>query len=487
MTQIACNLWMDTSMDGSFGDEFGQDLISAQGQMRIAAPGDTIASPKGIVSQASFTLTNNKQNLGLTDYQYYQMGLYFEVSTTGPAGTYYRLFTGSIENPAEQGPTAKSVGQISFDARGRENEILQKRTSTNGATFKNFHDVGKTESEIMAQWLSDAGLSSGEYSLDSGLFVIPWAWLDDESPLEDIWSLAAACGGWFYSDPSGILRYENMAHWIFNTSSVATYTPDNYQRFSAKYDTGDLYQTVTVEVSTREIQAEDTVWTSSDIVIVPASGTKVVTAALQQPLYELSTIGYSAQTAGGKTMDSAITVTTVVKAQRVLLTFTNSDTSRAALITGLKITGKAVHGGPSEEVSKSSANSYWTARQGRTRSIRRNNYVQSGAQADALATFLRDRHEIPRRIFTITGALGNPALRLGNLITVNSEPMLASVSTQMFITAINWQYSRQGFLQTIECIEAAGIYPLFNADPGYFRVGVNYLGVGVHPKGRLFY
>lgn len=487
MTQIACNLWVDTSLDGSFGDEFGQDLISAQGQMRIAAPGDTIASPKGIVSQASFTLTNNKQNLGLTDYAYYQMGLYFEVSTTGPSGTFYKLFTGSIENPTEQGPTAKSVGQTSFDARGRENEILQKRISTNGATFASFHDTGKTESEIMAQWLSDAGLSSGEYSLDDGLFIIPWAWLDDESPLEDIWSLAAACGGWFYSDPAGILKYENMAHWIFNTSSVATYTPDSYQRFGAKYDTNDLYKEVVVEVSTREIQAEDTVWTSNDIFNVPASGTKVVTAALQQPLYALTSVGYSAQTAGGKNMDSYISIGTSIKAQRVIITFTNSDTTRAALITGLKITGKAVHGGPSEEVSKSSTNSYWTNRQGRTRSIRRNNYVQSGAQGDALATFLRDRHEVPRRIFTITGALGNPALRLGNLITINSEPMLASVSTQMFITAISWQYGRQGFLQTIECIEASSIYPYFNTSPSYFRVGVNYLGSGAHPRGRLFY
>jgi hypothetical protein len=75
------------------------------------------------------------------------------------------------------------------------------------------------------------------------------------------------------------------------------------------------------------------------------------------------------------------------------------------------------------------------------------------------------------------------------LITVSSEPTLGNVSTQMFVTAINWQYGRQGFLQTIECIEAAGLYAYATTTPGYFIVGVKYLGTGapLSTKGRLFY
>lgn len=484
--QLSCRLWLDTAFDGSYDQQIGDELISANGQMRIASPSDTISSPRGIVNQCTFKVSNNRGLLGLADYEYYQCPVYFEVSATGSLGTHYRQFTGVIETPSQDTPTTKAPGSISFDARGRENEILQKRISTDGGVFAAYHAQGKTESQIIARWLFDAGVSGSEYVLDNGLFIIPWAWLDDESPLEDIWQLASACGGWFYSDQNGILRYENMAHWVNNATVVATYTPDDYQSLKIRHDTKDLYGKITCEVSSRDIEGSDTVWTSNEQVSVPASGTKQVVASLQQPLYELSAVEYTATTFGGLNMDASISVIATHYAQRVILDFTNAHATKSANLAGLKITGRTVHGGPSNEVSAESSALYWTHRQQRVRRLPRNNYIQSAAQAQALCDFLRDRGQSPRRSFIISRAVGNPTLSLGNRIRISGDPDLAS-ATDAYIIAINWEYSKNGFVQTIECIEASGIYPYAGASPGYFYIGTNKLGTSSAQRGRLFY
>ena len=152
---------------------------------------------------------------------------------------YSRVFTGVLKIPSELGATSRQHPTVTFDCRSWDEVILQQRVSTLQSIFSTIYTSGYTEEQIIARWLTDAGMNDGvEFTsqafggtptLDPGLWIINWAWLDDESPMTDIWQLAAAAGGRFYADPDGVFRYE-MPHWFYSphTVSQATLIKDNF-------------------------------------------------------------------------------------------------------------------------------------------------------------------------------------------------------------------------------------------------------------------
>lgn len=499
--QVAGQLWVDWDRNGTFTDESAY-LVRANGRMRIASPEDSITSPRGIISIMTIELDNKTHRFSTINTTgalyanignggYYQIPVYFEASNDGGAN-FYRLFTGVIKGPVQDGVGYNNPGVVRFDCRSREDLILQKRISTTQATFKAIHDEGWTESEIIAQWLEDAGLTSSDYTLDSGLFVVPWAWLDDESAIEDVWALAASCGGYFYTNPDGEFVYENMQHWLKSPhlTSQETLNTGDFQSISIEYDDTELYQFVALEVSPRIVQGEGVVWEAQEVIEVAPSSSKLVVGHLQQPAYEYTSVSYTAINAGGNPISVTLDVSPPEDhyyAQRVLLNFTNNDAVHRGYVQNLQVLGKAVHGGPTVEIGRGSSDSFWTGRQGRTRSIRSNAYIQTTAQGEALANFLRDRHQKPRLTFNIVGALGNPQRRLGDRITIDDQETLSDSNQQVIIIGIDWQYGSGGFKQNIECISATELYTYILTSPTYFIVGTNELGAADPQRGRVFY
>lgn len=487
---LSQQLKVDWDRDDVLEDVSGL-LIQASGQIRLASPEDSISAPKGIISQCSITMLNDNFAYGLlaSGIDYYQSPMTFAIiADTFSESTPVTIFTGVIKGPTESGLTYKDVNTIAFDCRGREELIVNQRTSTGLATFRNQHDAGVTESEIIEQWLLDAGLSGADYELDTGLFVIPWAWLDDESPLEDIWQLAASCGGRFYCDGEGIFRYENMHRWLDTThaSSAETLTPDDYQQLKLRYEDGELFQSVTINVSAREVLGESVIWEADEVYQVPPGTTKTVTALFQQPAYSISAVTYAPVSAGGQDLSSNVSVSTTSSAQRVDIAITNSHATKTALMRNFQIAGRAVHGGPSSEVKVASAAAFWSSRQGRTRRIGNNQYIQTVAQAEALANFLLARHETPRMFYTMRGLLGKATRLPGQRITIDDDNVMAS-PRDAFIISVNWRYSASGYTQDIECVDATGLFPYQDTTPGYFKVGTNKLGAADALKGRVFY
>jgi hypothetical protein len=400
---------------------------------------------------------------------------------------YYRVFTGVIKIPDETGPTWGETSVVRIDARSREEELLNRRMSTGATSFSAAHDADWTEAQHIGQWLSNAGYSQDtDYVLDSGLFVIPWAWLDDESPVEEIWRLAAACGGRFYCDPGGVFRYENAQHWLNTPHNTVqeTFEPGTeiyYERIEPFYNDAELFNAVTVEVSERDLGVSGAIWQADRVVVVPAGSTKTITARLRQPVYTgTGSVGYSftAVSSGGKNIDGDVSLSLTSYAQRVEIEITNANTQFAANLVNLQLTGTPVDGRPSSEESAVSSESFWTDRQGRTRAITGNVYVQSKSQAAALAAFLRDRYELPRLFYKMMGVPGNPARRLGDRIEIDDSGIMSS-SREAFITALRWNLGDSGFAQDIEAMDAASIYP----DSNYFTLGSSTLG-GSHV---LFY
>ena len=496
-------LMIDWNFDGSYTDESAR-LVAANGTVRLAAPESGITSPRGTVDQCTLTLNNHDGrysplNTSSPLYSAIQGGgayhapFYLRVRVD-TAGSYARVFTGAIKIPRDLPPYPGAAGQVSVDCRSRDEILLNKRLSTPIATFRSYHDNSSTEADIIAGYLTAAGVAPAETVIDPGLFVIPWAWLDDESPVEDIWNLAAACGGRFYCDQDGVFRYENMTHWLFapHDTSQETILENGYGQMEGPvYNDRELYGAVTVVASPRSFGAQGPLWSPEGTVVVGPGATTRLTAKMRQPAYQISGLSFTAVSAGGSNLSGSIATAMTQYAQRVEITLTNTHSTYAAELVDMAILGVPVDGGPVIEEARTSAASFWTAypsaRPGRTRLVRGNVYVQTQSQAAALAEFLRDRYEQPRLTWTLRNVPGNPVRRLGDRITVgNSQVMTAN--RQGFITSIAWRLSEMGFIQDLEVMDAADLYTYGNpGDDGYFEIGVNTLGSGGGTNAHIFY
>ena len=491
--------------DGTTYVDESSRFIRANGEIRYAPIEESISTGRGIVDIMTVTLDNatsrySPMNTAGALYTYIQDGkayhapVYLNVSIDDGA-SYFRLFTGVIKIPKEKAPTMKEGATVEIDCRSRDELLMQKRLSTTLANFRTYHDSGYTESSLMAAWLVQAGFSSGDYTLDAGTQRIDWAWLDDESPLEEMWSLAAACGGRFFADNTGEFVYENVGHWLTATRSATsqeTLTESGWQRLTPEYDDKELYNVVTVEASPRVIAAQDILWEPDETIYIPADSTKKVVARMRQPAYYIADAVYGASSGGGTNLTSDISIAQVNYAQRVELTITNANVLYGAYLRPLQILGQAVGGAPTQEETRTSAehgnnSAFFTSvRGGRTRSIRGNVYIQFRDQAGALAEMLINRLEWPRLSFKVNGVPGIERY-LGDRITIDDSSIM-SAPIEVLIVGINWRLSKDsGYAHDIDAIDASNLYPFATTTPGYFRIGTNELGAADPQNGRVFY
>lgn len=479
----------------SYTDETAR-LVNASGENRLTPPDQAGTSSKGIVDRCSLELSNHDGRFSALNtsgplYAYiqngkaYHMPVNLQVSLNG--GAFANVFTGVIKLPQETTVTPSQTATVRIECRSKDELILQKRISTTVGNLQ--ARTAYTEGQHIQAWLDDAGVTG--YYVDGGVYQIPYGWLDDESVLEEIWSLAGACGGRFYADPDGNYRYEDATHWLKSPHNVSqeTFGRGDFQNLAANFSDSDLYNVVTVEASSRTVGVTDTLWEPDEVVMVPPSTTKTMTARLRQAAWQIDAPSYKASTAGGLDITSSVTVTANNYVQRVELTITNAHATYAAYLRPFNLVGKGLTGGPTQEESRNSAahgsnSAFWTAARGtRTKTIRGNAYVQSRAQAGSLALFLLQRSESPRLTWRLSGCAGKPGRRCGDRVTINDTATM-SASRDAFITAISWRLSDSGFVQDIETIDATSLYPYATE---YFTVGANKLGASGPLTARLFY
>jgi len=482
---VGARFWVDWDFNGSYTEETTY-LIDASGDMRLAPMGSGLTSASGIISQMTITLRNpagrfSPQRTDGALYAYirdgkgYHAPCYLEITIDG-GSTYDRVFTGVLKLPEERTLSAREGPTVRFDARGMEERYLQQRISVLQATFAAQHAAGYTEADYISAWLQAAGVASGDIVADSGLFVVPWAWVDDESAIEEAWRLAAACGGRLYADPDGDFRFENMAHWQTSTRSTTTQlaiTRDSMERFELRLEDGDLYNVVTVEASPRAPGGADVIWEPDDLPLVAPGATTTITARFDAAAYSISGVQFEAADDGGNSQTANVTVTPTYYAQRADLVVVNSSNVRVRLYP-LRIVGQPLTGGPEIEERRTSEDdggndAYFAARGDRTLSVRGNAYIQTRAQAATLAQFLLDRCEYPRITAIVGGAAGDPALRLGDRVTVADAPTMSATFTG-YVTAIGWTMDRDGFRQDLEVLQASQLFP---NDGEYFILGTH--------------
>ncbi len=491
---IAIRFWVDWDFNGVYTDESAY-LISADGDMRLAPFGAGLAGSSGIVSTASITLRNASGRFSplrtdgalysyIRDGKGYHAPCYIEVSING-GSNYSRVFTGVLKLPQESTLTPAESATVQFEARSIEEKYLQRRISTTQAQFAALHDAGATEAEIMAAFLDAAGVAAGEMTLDAGMFVVPWAWVDDESAIEECWALAAACGGRFYADPDGEFIYASLAHWqtaARSTSVQYSFSRDTLSNFSLRLNDADLHNAVTVEASPRTLGALDVIWEPETPPVLAPGETKTITARYDAPAYSIGGVQHSAYDQGGNDRTSSVTVTATYYAQRADLVVANGSTLQV-LVQPLRVLGVPVVGGPEVEERRTSADdgangAWWSGRGERSLAVRGNAYIQTTPHAGTLAQFLLDRCEYAR-LAAYASAPGQPGLRLGDRVQITDAITMTATFTG-YVTGVRWSYGVGAFDQDIEMIQTA---QLFAYDGSYFIVGTH----AANGTARLFY
>lgn len=492
----------------SYTDESAR-LISAQGSYRLTAPGVESVAGRGMISDCTIVLSNydnrySSANSSGTLYSdlsgggMWQRDMYLNVSTDG-GSNYYKVFTGVVKNMSEQSVSVGSINVVTLTCRSSEDKYLNHRISTSRADFAAWVDAPPSEADVISAFLTSAGISVDTDYIDSGLITVPFAWLDDESPIEECWLLAAASGGRFYYDViNDKFVYENASHWALpanrTTSSSGpdnTLTRSDYQGISIRWDDGNLFKSVTVEYSGRQVDASQVVWQPDEDIVIPANTAKTFEAVFRQPLYSIDSVTFHATTAGGADITADVNETlSSVSAQRCSLEFDNTNATYAAYLHGVTITGQPVTGGPEGEVTQMSADAFWTGRTARKRAIRANVYVQDARAAEFLSTMLLDVHEAPWLLYSISGLTGDPRRNLGQRISITDSDILGAATKYGFILSIDWTLDVNGYVQNVEAVDSQSTFEYIDAEDVnvYFVIGTNKMGAAPGDlRARVFY
>lgn len=499
--------WSGSYVSGDIATDSAR-IISARGNHTLTAPGISMMSGRGMIAECTIDLDNSDGRYSSTDpagalYSYINAGqahhrpMYLEISIDGGTN-YYTVFRGVILQPKEQTSAPGSARVVTLVCRTLEERYLNHRISTQLTQFRAWVEDPPTEAEIIEKFLTDAGVSAGDMALDSGLFRIQYAWMDDESPIEEAWALAAACGGRFYYESSAAkFVYENAAHWLLSPHDTAsTSGPDNtlgrgdYASASVAWDADDLFTSITAEYSGRRVGESTVAWSPDEQVTVPADGTVILDVTFQQPLYAVDTISLTAANAGGRTMTADITATlSDVFAQRATLTLVNANTVYAANVHDLVIGGRPIVGGPEGEVTRTTSDAWWSGRTPRKRSLRGSVYVQTPGHAAALADMMLDLAESPRLTYKVGGIPGDPRRKIGDRLTMTDSALMGTEHRDAFVTALTWKLDGFGFVQDVDAVDAYSLFAYAETPISYFIIGTNKLGDGApgYLYGRLFY
>jgi hypothetical protein len=497
---IGCKVWFDWDFNGVYTEETS-NLVEASGEMRLSPAEQSISGSQGMVDQCTIELRNasgrySPLNTSGALYAYTQNGgayhvpMYVETMIDG--STYTRLFTGVTKLPRETGKTWDGIPTVRFDCRSNDELYLQKRMSTTQTGLVQRNEDGFTEGQIIDAFLTAAGATP--LDIEYGLVTLPWSYMDDESVIEEVWAIAAASLGRFYTNADGDFVYENSFHWLTapHVTSQQTYTNADWQRLEAFYDDTDLYDTVTVEYSGREPDAVGLLWEPDDPVQVPAGATINMVANYSQGAFSIVGVTYKAHSNGGVDLTSDVTVNVTYSAQRAAVQIVNANATLAATVFPLQITGRPLRGGPSAEETRDSTThgtnaTYFASRGSRTRSVRGNFYIQTRAQAGMVAQFLLDRHEHPRLVYRMTGALGDAERRPGDRITVNDTSVMSS-GREAYVMAVSWRYGGMSYTQDIEAVDAANLFRGYGVNDPFFIIGTNKLNAALgDTAGKCWY
>jgi len=368
------------------------------------------------------------------------------------------LFTGLIDDPGENyGVSGSTVSYRCVDVGGM---LLKRKFSTELRTQTNIKDW-----IVYLMQLAGADAHIGA-NMDNSFFYLPYAWLDDEDIYSECSKAAASEGGYFYFNELGKSVFRNAAWWAQktdSTTSVFTFTVARFTDITPGYDWRSVATGALVEYQGRQPAGEQVVWKSSSTIVVPpgtdeAPGLETLEARLEYPCEEVyppsTVIDWLPINAGGVSMADNVGIFMRRYAQRVQMSFINNS-HETAFITRMQMRGKALFGGPTEQVDRRIAVPLVPSNVIR---MSDNPYIQTKPQADLVADLVCDRMQYPRLTYKLAGVPAIPWLQLGDRITITATDPITT-SRAAIVTKLDFAWQPNGrFTMGVEAVDAAGLF-----------------------------
>jgi len=298
------------------------------------------------------------------------------------------------------------LDEVRKTARIRAADIitLLEQTTLAAAVY-----VDQRSDQIIADILSGAGIGSAQYSIDTGLNTIPFAWFpSDMNALRRIRKVCEAEEASFYQDEVGKLRFETRLHYknYPHTQSQISLTGDDILEFERVINTR-IINRVVVEASPRQVDVSDSViWTTPEEIVVDGNGSKTIWAhpteadssvslLVNSVVAATATTDYTAFTATGGgganiTGDQVVTFTNFVSAVKIVLTNGNASDAYYNL---LQFRGKAAR--VQRAIQAISEDSDSIAKYGVKEYTIDNDFVQTLSWAETLADSLLAKYKDP--------------------------------------------------------------------------------------------
>lgn len=271
--------------------------------------------------------------------------------------------------------------------------------------------------------VNEAGFSTDQIVLDTGLNIIPFAWFEKGTSIGNaIRKVCEAEEAVFYQDEQGLLLFENRRRSRLTPFNAPVWTINPEDILLWEEDPNPiLINRATVKSNPREVQATQEIWRDGITEEIGPGATKEVWASFDDPVSAITTpvastdyIANSASDGSGSVLTSDISIVVTSFAKDAKLQITNNGTMLAyMLITRLRGT-PAIVTSKIEEIYEDDSS---VSKYDRHELIVENDFINNSSFADYLAQALVDKYKEPRKRLLLT-VPAIPTLQLRDMVRV---------------------------------------------------------------------
>ena len=305
------------------------------------------------------------------------------------------------------------------------------------------------------------------YSLDQAMFAPPFAWFAGEDGWSECLKLVQAAGGQIYQNTDGTIVYR-QPFVIAEGSPSFAFTMSDFADLRERTSARKTMDTATVSFIPRELRPTQDVAEDTTTRVIQAGEAITFEVEPKWPLYSMEAFTSDSfsicfLTGNQATFSTDYTVTTTFAAQRITINVAN-QTSEPLVFYKVTIRGMPILPLEAQSVTVGSGSSAKTICDG-------NPYIQTHADAEWLANlylaFYGDNH--PLR--TISGAVYDADLDIGDIATITASPLSLSGVDHVVVAK---RHSQTGAEMEVDLVEITGL----PTSSDFFVVGTDYSASG---------
>jgi hypothetical protein len=331
----------------------------------------------------------------------------------------------------------------------------------------------KRTDEVISTLLQAAGLTTSQFTLDTGFNVIAFSYFEKGAKLGD--ALRKLCQselGSITMDEEGRIRFINRTNWNTNAQVWEFDKSKIIDLKTAKQDA--LVNVVEVKSNVREVLANQKFWELQAPIVVPANSTVEIWAdftdpvtGVDTPLYVTgaTTSSYTTNLASdgsGATYDASISLSSIdVFANSAKMVFANSHATTPVYITSLELFATPAKVVKKIYVREEDATS--VAKYGEITIAIENDFIQDESTATSIAKIILADNSSYGETLEIT-VKGVPQIQIGDVVQVTTD----NINQTYYVSKVVGKMVGARFIQTLTIVK--------KTFQSYFRVGISLIG-----------